>query len=77
MEKQEAEREAMNLRDGWIIMEHPNLEKSYSAVPVNSFEETWKDLGWQKSDLLDADGEPYSWSEPVQASSDSSSDEEQ
>lgn len=66
MDKKTAELEAVNLQDEWIVMVHPGLEDSYQKVPVASFEEVWAELGWQRAnDLLDAEGQPLSWSEPT------------
>ena len=69
MNKQEAEQTAYRtLPDEWVVMYHPEVgETSYSAVPVVAFEETWKELGWEKANLLDAQGDPLSWSEGEEA----------
>lgn len=34
------------LPDGWLYMEHPELENSVAAVTTEAFEEVWSPGGW-------------------------------
>jgi hypothetical protein len=45
MKKEEAEKESV--QPGWVMMHHPDLEDSYTAVTQDAFDEVWKDKGWQ------------------------------
>jgi len=66
MKLKEAEVAERNLDEGWVIMSHPDLEDSYSAVPLPAFEEVWEDKGWTISPLHNPDtGETYSEEERV------------
>lgn len=35
----------------WIIMFHPELEDSYTQVSVASYEENYRDAGWEQADF--------------------------
>ena len=67
MNKADAEKEAyLGLSDGWLFIHHPDLEDSYQKVTVAAFDEVYEERGWEKAnDLLDEDGVPYSWNNPV------------
>jgi hypothetical protein len=45
MKKEEAA--VQPLQEGWVIMSHPNLEDSYTAVTQEAFDAVWKEKGWQ------------------------------
>lgn len=52
MKLAEAETQERYLEDGWMVMVHPDLEDSYSYVPVAAFDEVWQEQGWQKANLI-------------------------
>ena len=52
MKQSEAEREARTLEDGWVIMNHPDLEDSFTKTTAEAFEEVWEEKGWVNARLI-------------------------
>lgn len=66
MKLKEAEAEERKLEDGWMIMDHPELQDSFTKVPKAAFDEVWSEQGWRNSHLVNPEtGETYSEEERV------------